>query len=97
MRGLYSDDHGATDHFALKISKAFDEKHWSDVRQIEVIDPGRAATFLALEEARSRTSESPTAVKRAHELTKNNTRKDVAIKLDELRAAAEAWIADVAN
>lgn len=41
MRGLDSDDHGATDYFALKISKAFDEKHWSDVRQIEVVEHHR--------------------------------------------------------
>jgi tetratricopeptide (TPR) repeat protein len=58
---------------------------------------GRAATFLALEEVRSRTPESPTAVKRAHELTKNITRKDVSMKLEELREAAEAWIADEAS
>jgi tetratricopeptide (TPR) repeat protein len=55
---------------------------------------GRAATFLALEEVRSRTPESPTAVKRAHELTKNNKRKDIAMKLEELQQAANAWIAD---
>jgi tetratricopeptide (TPR) repeat protein len=58
---------------------------------------GRAATFLALEEVRSRTPESPTAVKRAHELTKNNARKDVAMKLEELREAAEVWIGDTAE
>lgn len=55
---------------------------------------GRAAVYLALEEVKARTPNSPLAVSRAFELTKDNKRADIAAKIDELQKSAEAWLKD---
>ena len=53
---------------------------------------GRAATYLALEEVRAKTPASPLAMKRALDLTKENKRADVAMKLSELQENVKAWL-----
>ncbi len=53
---------------------------------------GRAATFLALEEVRLRTPESPAAVKLAFALTENHKRMDITAKLQELNTEVEHWL-----
>jgi len=53
---------------------------------------GRAATYLALEEVRARTQNAPSAMKRALDLTKDNKRSDVAMKLEELQTKVKDWL-----
>jgi len=55
---------------------------------------GRAAIYLAIEEVKLRTPEALVATKRALEMTKENPRSDVAMKLDQLQTSLKSWIAE---
>lgn len=53
---------------------------------------GIAAIYLALEEVRARTTQSAAAMKLAMDLTSESNRPDVAMKLEQLKRNAQAWL-----